>query len=217
MTISSKIQNYLRVEWKSINKLSSYSAVKGGIFYIGICGVASKSLSGLSKVEIGGESIVIDLPFSWQTLFFGTLFYIVGYVLYLIFCPMFIKKHGSFVDLRNSGYTGADLKDELEEIDRGDIDIPINDKSTIKEVLINLELDGNMRSKSVNECTELMVDSIEKNDIDGSREVYNMICNSLDRKYRLIKYIIAVLYLVSSLAVLVVSIENIAFVFGNIF
>lgn len=217
MTINTKIQSYLRlVSWKSVIKLSSYSAVKGGIFYVGVCGVASKSLSGLSKIEVGGEHIILDLPFSWQILFFGTLCYIIGYILYLIFCPMFLKKHVSFVDLRNSGYTGADLQDDLEEIDRSDLDIPANDKNIIKEVLINLKLDRNQRSKSDSDWVELMLLSIEENDIDRSREVYNMICNCLERRYLYVKYLIIVFYVVSTLAVLAVFTQNISFIFGNI-
>jgi len=211
------IKHYLRaILWKEISKLSSYGAVKGGIFYVGICGVASKSLSGLSNIQVGSQSVVLDLPFSWQILFFGTLCYIIGYILYLLFCPSFLKKYMSFVDLRNSGCTGEDLRYELEVINQSSINLPEHDEATISDVVFRLRTGSYEKVEYHDECSKLMVESIVNNDIDNSREVYNMISNSLENKYLGAKYLVLLLYVLSFCAVSFVFIQNILFVLRNI-
>lgn len=215
MSITTKIRSLLLVSWKDVSKLSSYSAVKGGVFYVGICGIASKSLSGLSVIQVSGQNVLIDLPFSWRVLFYGTLSYIAGYLLYLIFCPKFLKSHISFVDLKNSGYTGADLQDELKEIHCDGISIPKHNKDTIAEVLSRLGSGAKVSATTGNECSNLMYESIVNNDIDKSREAYNMICNSLDRKYSFAKKLAMFLYISSACAVAFVFLQNIKFVLSN--
>ena len=38
------------------------------------------------------------LPFTWQLLWFSSLFFVIAYFLYLVKCPKFIKKYNSFAD-----------------------------------------------------------------------------------------------------------------------
>jgi len=48
-----------------------------------------------TKIEY---SFNFGLPFSWQLLWFSSLSFVIAYVLYLIFCPSFIRKYNSFKD-----------------------------------------------------------------------------------------------------------------------
>lgn len=43
-------------------------------------------------------SFNLGLPFSWQLLWYSSLSFVIAYVLYIIFCPSFIRKYNSFKD-----------------------------------------------------------------------------------------------------------------------
>lgn len=49
-----------------------------------------------------GQAVTLNmqLPFNWQWLWISSLFFVVAYIIYQVFCPIFIKKYSSFSDYK---------------------------------------------------------------------------------------------------------------------
>ncbi|WP_143829433.1 hypothetical protein [Zhongshania aliphaticivorans] len=50
--------------------------------------------------------IALELPFSWQALWFSSVFFMAALILYLLFCPKFIKKYHSYSDYQKYEHDG---------------------------------------------------------------------------------------------------------------
>ncbi len=51
--------------------------------------------------ENSSLTINFQLPFTWQYLWAASLFFVIAYILYMIFCPKFIKTYSSFSDYKS--------------------------------------------------------------------------------------------------------------------
>ena len=206
------------VSWKNISQWSSTGMLKASVFYIGLSALASKSLSQLSEVPIGDKVISLELPFFWQILFFGSLCYIAGFSLYTFLCPYFIKTHPLFSDMRGSGYIGSDLQEEFQALVDQKIKLPDDFSRDIDTVLgfLTAEEDEERHHYSgllvSGSCSELIAHSIANNDIENSREAYNLISKSWEKQYIPAKFFAAALYSLFFLSMLIVLVQNIYFV-----
>lgn len=205
--------------WKDISAWSTVNTMKASVFYISLCALASKSLSQLSEIRVGENgSILVDLPFSWQLLFYGSIFYLAGYILYLVFCPAFIRQYPNFSDLRGSSYIGSDLQEELQQIQDMNFKLPVEYTEDIDLILKCLTIEDDQKrgsyyqSMGAGSCSEVITTAIANNEIENCREAFNLISNSWEKRFAAGKVVVSLLYLLFLLAVLVVLFENIYFV-----
>ncbi len=67
----------------------------------------TENSSRVNKICVGSvcAEYSVSLPFSWWLLWLGSLFFIVAFALYQIFCPKFIKDYSSFSDYERSRHS----------------------------------------------------------------------------------------------------------------
>ena len=70
-------------------------------------------------------TITLELPFNWQLLWISSLLFVIAYILYLIYCPQFIKTYSSFKDYklhyhspRWLSWAAKDIVSDKNEIDK---------------------------------------------------------------------------------------------------
>lgn len=61
-------------------------------------------------------TIVMSLPFSWETMWFSSLSFFIAYILYLIFIPKFVIKYNNYCDYKKFGHSPRNLVYEASSI-----------------------------------------------------------------------------------------------------
>lgn len=163
------------LSWVGVEKLSLTTIFKMMVGYVAVTAIATNSISLLR--DWGWTNV--GLPFNWQVMFFSSLAYIIGYLIYFYKCPTFIKEYPSFKNITSSSYTQNDYRDELNKI------INSCEESEIEEEILEfLTVEKNKvdRQKLKSLTDENFVSAISKyreyrTEIELSKELYNSIIN----------------------------------------
>lgn len=106
----SEIKNFFDREWSSLYSIGHSKLVQSSLIWVFIVPIAAKILHEIDSIvylEVFSYTfkLNLELPFSWVTLYFSALFFAMGSLLYIFFCPKLIKdylNYSSFVDKDNS-------------------------------------------------------------------------------------------------------------------
>jgi len=109
------------IKWSSQRAIANSRIVKTSVIWLVIVPFAAKLLSSIDDVvnlTVFGASVSITtiLPFSWQLLFFTSIFFSIAGLVYSIFCPVLVKKYESFTQFESDGKSRLQVNAALKEI-----------------------------------------------------------------------------------------------------
>lgn len=147
------------ITWSNLSILGQNKFIQSSYFWFAFVPIVAKALNGINKtltfVIINQElKVNLSLPFSWKLLFFGSLFFSIGNLIYLIYCPQLIKKYKSFNDFESEGRTERELLILLVEIvnkftNENKYKFAIKDSDLVKCVAYNLRgLHNNIKQEN---------------------------------------------------------------------
>jgi hypothetical protein len=94
---------YSKLTWEFLNKIYTIEYFKFFLFGFTVTPIFVNSINLISKnsciegsKEVSNFCSIINgmaLPFSWKVMWIGSIFYLFSYVIYLLFCPYFVKKY----------------------------------------------------------------------------------------------------------------------------
>lgn len=98
------------VHWQWYKSLFSIVIFRYFVTFFSIIPLLAKLLSQVPskfKLTIGEEiyNVNLTLPFSWELLWVSAFLYTLSYVLYLVFCPRFIKTYNSYSEYNSHGHS----------------------------------------------------------------------------------------------------------------
>lgn len=102
------MKKLLNQRWETLAAIGCSPAIKSSKFWIFFVPISAKLLGSIPEsVSIHGLSqeipIHLSLPFSWQVLFFASVFYTVGNAIVLFICPPIIKDYASLKEFKEEG------------------------------------------------------------------------------------------------------------------
>ncbi len=93
------------MKWSFLRYFGNSSIVKGNYIWVLIVPVLAKFLlSANDKIEVFGSEFELFLPFNWVVLYFSSIFFAIGFSLYVARCPKIIKDNESYNDYTLTGY-----------------------------------------------------------------------------------------------------------------
>jgi len=109
------------LKWSQLKFLPSNRLIKSMGYWLFIVPIAAKILSHVNtpvllKLYDYDLHLDLSLPFSWYAFFFSALFFSVGNIFYMIWCPTIVKDHLSFAGFFGDGKTIEHLEDYANEI-----------------------------------------------------------------------------------------------------
>jgi hypothetical protein len=86
--------------WSRLQKANQLKGVQSMYIWLFIVPVVAKSLhklEGLISITVLGHTfqLITSLPFSWRLFYVSALSFVVGSLIYYIYCPQFIRDHAS--------------------------------------------------------------------------------------------------------------------------
>lgn len=89
--------------WQWYKKFFNITILKYLVTWFAIVPLFAKLLTKLPpeltfKIQCKTYTIPLELPFKWEYLWISSLLFVISYILYLAFCPRFIKTYSSFKD-----------------------------------------------------------------------------------------------------------------------
>lgn len=103
--------------WSDIGKLGENKTVRSSAIWMFVVPVLARILDTLNELNfsLGTEvlKVSLSLPFSWIYLYFAALFFGIGSILYLVWCPRFIRTYDSYNTLDDQGKGSRTIIDNL--------------------------------------------------------------------------------------------------------
>ncbi len=95
--IASKLYKDSSTHWQWYRDFFNIAVFKYLVTWFAVVPIAAKILSRLPKEIHFTEKYIItlQLPFKWECLWLSSVFFMCAYILYIVFCPSFIKKYFS--------------------------------------------------------------------------------------------------------------------------
>jgi hypothetical protein len=190
----------LKLNWDQLRPIQNNKIVNSLYIWLVIVPVAAKLLSKIENeltITLGNQDIVLDmrLPFSWELFFFSALCFVVGNILYLMFCPAIIKDHTNYGNFKEVGGTDAHLSDYRDQIlkFRADLISQLKKSAGIEQ--------GKLSEHEKNEET---------------KNLFWGIYNYFNETRVLAKFLVAVFYLVGLILFLIVAITNVTWIIRQI-
>ncbi len=123
INVMKKEQNTTMIflNWNQLKFLPNNRLIKSMGYWLFIVPIAVKLLSLIENpvlIKFDDYLLKLDfsLPFSWYAFFFSALFFSVGNVFYMFWCPSVVKDHLAFAGFLNDGKTIDHLEFYSEEI-----------------------------------------------------------------------------------------------------
>ncbi len=109
------------ITWSLLKKIQKIRLVKGMYIWIFIVPLFAKTfekVSDLVTVTIFGYTfdLQFELPFSWQLFYFSAVLFVLGNLVYYVFCPRLVNEHESFSDFSGSGKNMQQLSGYITEM-----------------------------------------------------------------------------------------------------
>ena len=106
--------------WQTLRDIQNKKIITSMYVWLFIVPISAKFLSYLespSTFIVFGKKLTLDLelPFSWQALFFSAVFIVVGNIIYLLFSPVLVQEHRNYRDFLDSGKGQKQLNDYMDE------------------------------------------------------------------------------------------------------
>lgn len=138
-------------EWSFLRGVQSYRIVKSTYIWLFILPVIAKLFSKIEstlRINLYGKEILLDLdlPFAWILLFYSALFFTIGNLIFIFFCPAIIKENRSLADFKATMKTQTHLTNYMTEAQRTDWEFS---KTTFAEGLHRMARSGNASDPAV--------------------------------------------------------------------
>lgn len=144
--------------WQWYRDFFNITVFKYLVTWFAIVPIAAKLLSKLPKqIKFTDEYILtLELPFKWECLWLSSLFFMIAYFLYLIFCPTFVKKYFSLKNYLEYEHSPRWLPWEAKEL--------LAEKSVIPDFIIRMKSKGYIKESEI-EVSDPKVEVEEKQSI----------------------------------------------------
>lgn len=87
--------------WQWYKSFFSVTIFRYFVTFFALVPIFAKVLNQIPKhVNLFGYNVNITLPFKWELLWMSAVSFVFAYLLYVIFCPKFIKEYSSFGDYK---------------------------------------------------------------------------------------------------------------------
>ncbi|MDR7090882.1 hypothetical protein [Cellvibrio fibrivorans] len=101
------IKNPLNTNWRLLSNLGQSKLVRSSYIWMIVIPVAAKVLENIApevELHIFNQvfNLTLILPFSWKALYFSSLLFACGTIIYQIFCPKIVKEYPTFKDFLES-------------------------------------------------------------------------------------------------------------------
>ncbi|WP_166109747.1 hypothetical protein [Pseudoalteromonas sp. Z9A5] len=197
----------MNINWSLIRGVGNSSLVKSNYFWLFLLPFIYKNLD-LLQSAFGFE---LKFSFSINRLFYASLFFALGTIIYQFRCPKIIKEYSSYDDFR------SDMKNTQHIVDYyvDSYKMPFS-KLDIKGYSASLkELDTQVANLREN-CSLIRVEAGENTQRsyihpDKERELFWLTYSKLDSSFFYSKAAVFILYLLGIICLSVVSVENIIF------
>lgn len=87
--------------WEEYKKFFQIAIFKYLIMWFSVVPIIATVVDKLPK-NFGLENVT--LPFNWTIMWLSSFFFVLAFLLYIIFCPTFVKKYNTFSDYKNIGH-----------------------------------------------------------------------------------------------------------------
>lgn len=141
------------ISWSQIRNLQTQKYVQGMYVWLFLVPVAAKMLENISEtvsLTILGERFVIgtSLPFSWPLFYSSALLFVVGHLVWFVYCPAIVKEHRNYAsfDATGKGLRELKLYCELERLIWSDIELmaqkssPLYKSSVVQSIPVEVKL-----------------------------------------------------------------------------
>lgn len=96
--------------WQFLNVFFKPTVTRFFICWFALAPAVVKAIQGLPSpliITVGKSTypIALELPFSWEVLWWASLIYAIAFVLHLLFCPDFIKRYPSYNEYTSRGHS----------------------------------------------------------------------------------------------------------------
>lgn len=116
------IDRYLKpAPWQVLKESFSFSFVRLFLVWFAIAPTVYTVFDGLSGpiyFETAERTIQLNLslPFHWHLLWVSSLSYFLGFAIYQLFCPSFIKKYSNYTDYKAAGHDKRWIVQEVRSV-----------------------------------------------------------------------------------------------------
>lgn len=107
--------------WFDLRTLGSSKVVQSAGIWTVIVPIAAKLFSEVNQIilaGIGGSIINFSLPFSWEILFFSSLFFLAANLIYLFRCPSLIKSVKNYNDFCEQRRSPIEIRESLPVLEK---------------------------------------------------------------------------------------------------
>ncbi|RKF18005.1 hypothetical protein DBZ36_12220 [Alginatibacterium sediminis] len=106
--------------WSELRAIGQSKLAKSTSIWVFVIPFMAK-LIGESKdleISLGGKAFVFELglPFNWQLLLYSSLFFLIGTLTYLCFCPYLIQKYKNYPDFKSNGKASRTIISNFERL-----------------------------------------------------------------------------------------------------
>ncbi len=94
--------------WEELSKIGNLKLLNSTYYFFVLIPIVVNILKGIEKnakiIAFSEEyGITIGLPFSWQKLYFSSIAFVIGKLIYLYYCPKLIKDYENFDEFAKTG------------------------------------------------------------------------------------------------------------------
>lgn len=191
----------MNIKWTTINALGQSRIVRSNYIWIFLIPILVKNIQNINYI-LGVE---VQIPFSISKLFYASLFFAIGTLIYQLRCPSMIKENNNLTDFKNEGKNSQHVVDYFSE-----------SESKIFSSLNHEDL--KKICKSFDKCTDLknkdtvnIVDCCFYIDIDINKNFFWSIYNNLNSSFKYSSFFTAIFYGLGIIFLSITTIENVFF------
>lgn len=196
------------MNWKSLDKIGKIKALNITYIIFILLPILAKMFSNISNIEfvINNKeyNLVLNLPFSWITLYFSALFITLGNLLYHFNCPELIRKYDDYSTFKSGGRDGRYLKAQIENIAQNRKNATTND---IIEIIKTEYSECHHLS-----CGDMVYKMGDIPGMTGSNEDFWFVTDVLNYSKKRIRIITSIFYYIGILLFIIVSFQKMKYV-----
>jgi len=209
------------LKWSSQNGLAKSKLVRSsGIWFI-IVPIAAKILEGFDgkiPITLNGKvyELLLGLPFSWQTLFFAALFFMIAKIIYQVRCKEIVKNYNSYSQFELEGNSRLQINQHLKNViwnnKLGRID---DDYKAVADTYIISYTNKNKNEINVDIDYLVVLDDLTKASGRDSNAFY-FVYNISDKYGQIWIKMSSFFYILGFISLIAIAISNIVFVIRSI-
>ncbi|WP_148300003.1 hypothetical protein [Acetobacter papayae] len=139
-----KDKHYPQMTWEFLNRIFTIEYFRFFLFgftvtpiFVNFIDLINKKSCGLSGVSANNICIIssgLSLPFSWEAMWIASIIYLIAYVVYLLFCPPFIRKYKNIENYISKALPNRNIAHEWLEFIRKNKEILIDNNDFFQKL-----------------------------------------------------------------------------------